>query len=62
MHITTAFLFLCVIVQTIRMIYGVDIGVKLLACGLGTVRTGLDCFRPVKVENENTNKPTIQGP
>jgi len=59
MDITTAILFLCVIVQS-------DLWSgywsKLLACGLGTVRTGLDGFRPVKVEKENTNMPTIQGP
>lgn len=45
------------------VIYEVDIGIKLLACGLGTVRTGLEGFGPVKVKKkENTNKPAIQGP
>lgn len=34
------------------MIYEVNIGIKLLACGLGTVRTGLEGFRPVKVKKE----------
>lgn len=58
MHITTAFLFLGVITQTIGVIYEVDIWVKLLACGLGTVRTGLDTFFGLwKQEKENTNKP-----
>lgn len=32
-------------------------GVKLLACGLGSVRTGLDGFQPMKLEKENTNNP-----
>lgn len=45
------------------MVYEVDIGIKLLACGLGTVRTGLEGFGPVKVKKkENINKPAIQGP
>lgn len=32
-------------------------GVNLLACGLGTVRTGLDVFQPMKLGKENTNNP-----
>lgn len=64
MDITTPFVCLCVIMQTIRVIYEVDIGIKRLACGLGTVRTGLEGLGPVKVKmkKENTNKPAIQGP
>lgn len=41
------------------MIYEVDIGIKLLACGLGTVRTGLEGFGPVKVKKKK-KIPTSQ--